>query len=68
MKNMYDLKLNETMDMTYNNYMEIIRVPGGWLYKYHVYDHSDTMTFVPYDEEFLGENENGDIKIPPFKE
>lgn len=51
-KTIYDLEFHGIINI--GNYTEVMRVPGGWLYK--MYD-SQTgfdaiITFVPYNEEF----------------
>jgi hypothetical protein len=49
MDRMYDLKLGESF---YINDIEILRVPGGWLYN-HFFDHNQTTVFVPFSNEFM---------------
>ena len=48
----YKLELH---DIWQNNGLEVIRVPGGFLYRYWDYqkqDYYEHVTFVPYDNEF----------------
>ena len=69
MKDIYKLKLNEIIDIGDDTIVR--RVPNGWIYKYKEYYSAGPlccMIFIPYHEEFLGKDENGDVKIPPFKE
>lgn len=37
--------------------VEILRVPGGWLYSSYAYGQSYQETFVPFDNEFMEEKE-----------
>lgn len=54
MKDIYELKLHETIDIMKDNgfpdlKMQITRVPGGWIYNAGAYMNP---VFVPYNEEF----------------
>jgi len=61
--NIYNMKLHEKVDIKYrteedtydHGMLEIIRVPGGWLYRrnWSNGDNYGPMTFVPYDNQFL---------------
>lgn len=47
-KSMYDLKLNEEMELA-EDYCWIRRVPGGWIYEYEKPgNYSVAAVFVPY--------------------
>lgn len=50
-KTIYDLELHEIL---ITNYLQIVRVSGGWLYQvYSDYlEHYSKPTFVPFDNEF----------------
>ena len=43
----YHMKLHETLSLDNRVGHTIMRVPGGWLYKYF-----DQIVFVPYNNEF----------------
>jgi hypothetical protein len=49
-KTIYDLKLHETLKI--NNYLNVMRVAGGWIYSSVASDDMFTDIFVPYSEEF----------------
>ncbi len=54
---LHEMKLNEvaycTMNNDTNDFMVIIRVPGGWIYKYADPSNGiDLCYFVNYNEEF----------------
>ena len=46
---MYDLNLGESLHV-YE--LEILRVPGGWLF-IHFFDPNPTTVFVPFSNEFM---------------
>ncbi len=46
-KTIWELELHEE----YRNGVEVLRVPGGWIYSFKGLE---TSTFVPYSEEFKG--------------
>lgn len=52
-KSIYDLELHERVYDGYNEFLKIVRVPGGWIYT--VYEAggtgSATSVFVPLDYE-----------------
>jgi hypothetical protein len=50
-KSIYDLKLHECLIIKrdYSMTYRIVRVPGGWIYKYV---ETDQHIFVPFDNEF----------------
>ena len=54
MKNIYQLKLHETLviESMYNQTVE--RVPGGWIY-YRISEKSQSAVFVPFNSEFYGD-------------
>jgi hypothetical protein len=53
MKNIYNLKLHETLSISG---FEITRVPGGWIYiKRYRINIPDIMTFIPFNNEFQEE-------------
>lgn len=52
-ENIYDLKLHETIAL--DRWNDILRVPGGWIYKEWSGDADNpfvTTTFVPFNNEF----------------
>lgn len=54
---MWDMKLNEKLDMVKGGEVTILRVAGGWIYNQHFFDGervSTNSTFVPLNNEFLG--------------
>lgn len=51
-KTIYELELHKRCTIPE---LEIIRVPGGWLYRFWDYEkqlYSTTATFVPYNNDF----------------
>lgn len=49
---LYEMKLHECAEIHNSDmHLKIIRVPGGWLYRYILGETSDTV-FVPFDNEF----------------
>ena len=48
MEEIYKLKLHESVAL--NSFMDVIRVPGGWIYDYHVNDVYSTV-FVPFNND-----------------
>ena len=48
--NVYDLELHETVAV--NDVILVTRVPGGWLYTVNLNHGENTMTFVPFNNEF----------------
>lgn len=52
----YEMKLHEELKATYSENkdykLQIIRVPGGWLYR-SWYSSHETMTFVPYSGDTI---------------
>ena len=54
-KLIYDLDLHEIMGI--NDYVEVMRVPGGWLYMTfsNQNDVTNTCVFVSYNNEFQGD-------------
>ncbi len=52
-KNLHELDLHETIIISNDRYqLNILRVPGGWIYSKVGKDHPGT--FVPFDKEFRG--------------
>ena len=49
-KNQYELTLNEIVFI--NDNLNILRVPGGWLYNQRLLNGAITTVFVPFDSEF----------------
>lgn len=49
----HKLKLHE-VTTTLNGSLQIVRVPGGWIYTYHRLDEGQmNSVFVPYNQEFF---------------
>jgi hypothetical protein len=46
-KTIYDLELHETIRTPENGNVQVMRVPGGW-----IYDYFGRGVFVPYNNEF----------------
>ena len=62
MKSIYELELNETIELEVNSgHLAITRVPGGWLYEKRVPGVSVSLTFVQYNEEFKNNNKEWNI-------
>lgn len=56
MKNIYDLKLHETLSISG---FEITRVPGGWIYiKHYVSNAPNLICFVPFDNDLQEQSLN----------
>ena len=49
-QDLYNMQLNEVI---YMDYVNIRRVPGGWIYEYK---HMDAAVFVPFHNEFQEES------------
>lgn len=51
---LYDMKLNDELAM--DKYCDVLRVPGGWIYKQVTEcgsgGYTCSMCFVPFDNEF----------------
>lgn len=68
-KTLYDLKLHECHAPEGTD-MQIIRVPGGWLYRFWLHDEDDGPSalpggvFVPYTHEFDAEFGKPDGELP----
>lgn len=58
MSSIYDLKLHQSIRFLKEHTIEIFRVPGGWIYKFHYRLMDDTTSirinsvFVPFNNEF----------------
>jgi len=60
MKELYEMKLHELIPVTGTNYIECLRVAGGWVYTTYAVIGNDaryagftpTSVFVPYNNEF----------------
>lgn len=50
----YNMRLHEKVEITVDEFrVEVVRVPGGWLYKEpNSFDSSPSYTFVPFNNEF----------------
>jgi hypothetical protein len=59
--NIYDMKLHEVMSVGnfYLTNIYITRVPGGWIYS-DTYNEKPTSVFVPFNNEFMENGEEGD--------
>lgn len=52
-KTIYELDLHESIEFEVNSgHLNILKVPGGWLYEKRVPGVSVSVTFVPYDDEY----------------
>jgi len=49
-KTIHDLKLHERIQISCG--LCIMRVPGGWIYKYCVHSYGISCVFVPWSSEF----------------
>ena len=60
MRNIYDLKLHETIKFNINEFRKfrVMRVPGGWIYQ--DLEEPFPMVFVPYSDEFEEKIDYGD--------
>ena len=62
MSNLYNMSLHEIL--TLEDGIKIIRVPGGWIYRFESYNgESESSCFVPYSkklERFQTFNNNAD--------
>jgi len=54
MDDIYKLKLHEIHSIE-NTPIYVIRVPGGWLYTVECPTGDTVQSFVPYNQEFMGE-------------
>ena len=57
MSRLHEMELHEKLHLAGNGYDEIMRVPGGWLYRVYVDkggpdNYEISQTFVPYSDEF----------------
>ena len=48
-KTIYDLELHE--DILIHNLLNVVRVPGGWMYE-NIRDERLSSVFVPFNNEF----------------
>jgi len=46
-KNLYDMKLHEAIELDSRIGHSVMRVPGGWIYKF-----AESRIFVPFNNEF----------------
>ncbi len=52
-KTIYELDLHESIEFEVNSgHLNILKVPGGWLYEKRVPGVSVSVTFVPYNKEY----------------
>jgi hypothetical protein len=61
-KSIYELELHE---MTVFKGVEIMRVPGGWIYSLNnnTYPQSTSKVFVPFDNEFASKKKSGEYPL-----
>ena len=57
MSKLHEMELHDVLHPSGNAYNEIMRVPGGWLYRVYQeagsqHEYRLTQTFVPYSDEF----------------
>jgi hypothetical protein len=56
MNELYEMKFHDVITPNTGNHVEIIRVPGGWIYTTYCKNgtggHDMSSCFVPYDNEF----------------
>lgn len=63
-KNIYNLKLHESIFIDDKSSIEVMRVPGGWIYTfiqwyYSIDDEKNRHSvFVPFDNSFIKEANN----------
>ncbi len=51
-KVIYEMELHEKKTI-YGKGVDVIRVAGGWIYKFYFYKNND-IVFVPFSDEFQG--------------